>query len=141
MMKRKSQISAPKESRGKRILMIDDEKDFTELASKFLRVHHFEVNTLNEFVQIEEALKSNQYDLIVTDLMMPQIDGFQFIKMLRRNKVYENTPVIVLSVKSLSDEERKMLLKYHASFLTKPFQPQAFADHVIQMLTASPAYS
>lgn len=119
----------------KRILIVDDEKDFTEIISTLLDFHDFKADTLNDSREVLATLKTVPYDLIVTDLMMPGMDGFQLVALLRDDPLYKSIPVIVLSAKSMSDEERKRLMLNNVTFMTKPFEPQGLVDKISQMLS------
>lgn len=119
----------------KRILIIDDEKDFTEIISTLLDFHDFQVKAENDPKQVMELLQAVHYDLIVSDLMMPGMDGFQLVETLRQDPQYRAVPVIVLSAKTLTDEERKRLLVSNVSFMTKPFEPNGLVEKITQMLT------
>lgn len=119
---------------AKKILLIDDEPDFTELMSTLLSFHNLEVKAYNDPVQIEKIIHEKEFDLIVTDLMMPNMDGFEVIRKLRGNMAYEKVPIIVLSAKTLSDEERKFLLQNKIHFLTKPFEPQGLVEKITELL-------
>ena len=119
---------------GKRILLIDDEPDFTELVGTLLSFHDFTVDTFNQATHVGEIVAKNKYDLIVTDLMMPQTDGFQLITEVRGLPQYQNTAIIVLSAKTLSDPERKFLLQQKVHFLSKPFEPQELVEKISQLL-------
>lgn len=118
-----------------RILIIDDERDFTEIVSTLLDFHDFQADTASSGKQALEMLAKTKYDLIVSDLMMPAMDGFQLIDKLREDPRYHDTPVIVLSAKTLTDDERKRLLVSNVSFVTKPFEPHALVEKITQMLT------
>lgn len=118
-----------------RILIIDDERDFTEIVSTLLDFHDFQADTASSGQQALEMLAKTKYDLIVSDLMMPAMDGFQLIDKLREDANYHDTPVIVLSAKTLTDEERKRLLVSNVSFVTKPFEPHALVEKITQMLS------
>ncbi len=63
---------------NKKILIVDDEPDFTELASTMLGFHGFETTAANDPLSVEATLDACHYDLIVTDIMMPGLDGFKF---------------------------------------------------------------
>lgn len=117
----------------KKILLLDDEKDFNDLTQTMLGFHDFEVEAYDDPAQIINELDGKDYDLIVTDLMMPHFDGFQFIEQVRSKEKFFNTPIIVLSAKILSDEERKYLLSKGVHFLTKPFEPQGLVDQIKQL--------
>ncbi len=118
----------------KHILIVDDELDFTEIVSTLLDFHNFRTDTVNDPEKVIEVLDDHHYDLIVSDLMMPGLDGFQLIEKLRADPKYHNIPVIVLTAKLLSDEERKRLLVSNVSFLSKPFEPHGLVEKITQML-------
>lgn len=120
---------------SKRILIVDDEPDFTELISTLLQFHDFDTDSLTNSAQIDSVLKTHEYDLVVTDLMMPEVDGFQLISKLRENPAFQKTPVIALSAKALKDSERKFLLQNNITYIMKPFDPQSLVDQIRQLLT------
>lgn len=119
----------------KRILIVDDEKDFTEIISTLLDFHDFHAETINNPSDVMPMVQKASYDLIVTDLMMPGLNGFDLIAMLREDPKTKSIPVIVLSAKTLSDEERKRLMLSNVTFLTKPFEPQGLVEKISQMLS------
>lgn len=119
---------------GKKILFIDDEKDFTEIVSTLLDFHHFSVDTINDPLAVASRLLEIHYDLVVTDLMMPGLSGFELIKQIRLNEKYHKVPIIVVTAKTLSDEERKFLLQNDVSFIGKPFEPQGLVEKITQIL-------
>ena len=115
---------------SKKILLIDDEVDFTELTGTLLRFHDFEVDVINESVKVDESLANGGYHLIVTDLMMPEVDGFKVVQKIRDLPEGSQTPIIVLSAKILSDEERKFIMQKEAHFIMKPFEPQDLVEKI-----------
>jgi len=117
-----------------KILLVDDEPDFVELTSTMLGFYDYAVDTFSDPLVVEEALKNTQYSIIVTDLMMPGMDGFELISIIRGMDNYKETPIIVLSAKTLSDEERKSLLQQEATLMVKPFEPQGLVDQVQNLL-------
>lgn len=124
-----------KQKEKKHILIVDDERDFTEIISTLLDFHDFNVDTINDSSEVLSVLKKAPYDLIVTDLMMPGMDGFELVAKLRDDPHYKTIPVIVLSAKVLSDDERKRLMLSNVTFLTKPFEPQGLVEKISQMLS------
>lgn len=122
---------------GKRILFIDDEKDFTILISTLLGFHDFEVDALSDSQQVEGQIAKNRYDAVVTDLMMPGLDGFGVIRLIRQHPGFQKTPLIVLSARTLSDEERKFLLQNDVHFVMKPFDPQGLVDQIRGLTNAT----
>lgn len=117
-----------------KILLVDDEVDFTELAATLLRFHDFEVDAFNEASPIVGLIEKNNYDVIVTDLMMPDLDGFKLIQTIRTLPAYAQIPIIVLSAKILTDEERKFLMQNKIHFVMKPFEPQDLVEKIGKLI-------
>lgn len=117
-----------------KILLIDDEKDFTDLIGTLLGFHDHRVDTFNDPTQVEAAIKANHYSLIVTDLMMPNLDGFSLVEKIRAIEAYQTVPIIVLSAKTLEDDDRKFLLRHHVHFMVKPFEPIGLVEQINRLL-------
>lgn len=117
-----------------KVLLIDDERDFTELTGTLLDFHNIEVDMVNDPRVVEEKLKTGKYDIIVTDLMMPNINGFQLIDKIRQHEEYQKKPVLVLTAKPLTDEERKFLFQNKVSFMTKPFEPLGLVEQIQELV-------
>lgn len=122
---------------AKKILLIDDEPDFTELIRTLLGFHGLQVDVFNDPAPVAANIQTTKYDLIVSDLMMPGLDGFQLVDKIRSQTAYKKTPVIVLSAKTLTDDERKTLMNHQVHFLTKPFEPQGLVEQIQQLLGQS----
>ena len=116
------------------ILLIDDEVDFTELTAAWLRFYDFTVTTLNDAAHAMATLDLQPVQLVVTDLMMPQVDGMQLIQQLRERPTTATVPILTLTAKVLTDSERKFLLQHRVVVLTKPFEPQRLVDQIRQLL-------
>ncbi|PCI38894.1 MAG: hypothetical protein COB53_04110 [Elusimicrobia bacterium] len=117
-----------------RIFVLDDEWDMTYLTKTLLNLKGFEVAYSNQPKEALKILKNTTFDLLFVDLMMPSISGFEIISAIRRNKIHDNMPIIVLSAKRLSDLERKEVLKYNARFLRKPISPSRLFETVEDVL-------
>ncbi|MDP2599162.1 MAG: response regulator [Deltaproteobacteria bacterium] len=118
---------------GKKILIIDDEKDFTELMSTLLEFHDFKVDAFTDSADVQKAVEKTKYDLVMTDLMMPHLSGFDVIHLLRQMDAYKTVPIIALSAKTLNDKERKILLQNKVYYVMKPFEPQGLVEQIRQM--------
>lgn len=121
----------------KRLLLIDDENDITEITGSLFRFHHFDVASCNNAAEFEALLTKEPYDLVVTDLMMPDVDGFKVISQLRSRAEYKTTPIIALTAKNLTDEERKFLLQNKTHVVLKPFEPLELVEQIKHLLGIS----
>ena len=114
----------------KKIALIDDEKDFTELTGSLLGFHGFQVVTFNNPVEGLERLKKESFDAVVADIMMPQMNGLELLEKLRKTKAYAKTPLFALSAKKLTDKDRKFLLVNDIHFVQKPFEPRRLVEMI-----------
>ncbi len=117
-----------------RVLVIDDEKDILDLVTITLSPH-FEVLTLQDPVDALEIVDVFEPDIMVVDIMMPKVTGYQIIELVRQNPKHQHVSVVVLSAKD-SSRDIKYGYKLGANlYLTKPFQPDRLLKN-IQMLAA-----
>ncbi len=113
-----TESSAP---RPARILLVDDEPSFRAVVKEILRLHGHTVVCAAGVTDALEAMRRSVPDLVLTDVMMPDIDGLSFVRTIRSSPAWANIPVVVLTARaSLSDRSEAALAG--ASFLlTKPF--------------------
>jgi len=107
--------------KGKRVFVLDDEESVVFVVSEVLKLAGFEVASSRNPVPALEVLESTDFDLLVVDLMMPRLTGEQVIERLRDSERHRETPIIVLSTKRLSSDERKILNLHRVVCLAKPF--------------------
>lgn len=103
----------------KKILAIDDEKVILDSIVKLCGMEGWKVDTALDANLGLKKVSHEQYDLIVSDIMMPQIDGFEFLDQLRRKKI--KTPVIITTGFSTVENAVKSLFNGAIDFLPKPF--------------------
>ncbi len=80
-----------------KILIVDDSHTTRILQKNILSNYGYNISTATNPIKALEKTHQNKYDLIISDIQMPEMNGFEFIKELRKNPEYENTPVIVVS--------------------------------------------
>jgi two-component system, sensor histidine kinase and response regulator len=115
------------------ILVIEDELAVRENLQEILELENFNVLTAeNGKIGLKLAIEQ-QPNLIICDVMMPELDGYGVISSLRKNEVTLKTPFVFLSAKS-TDEDRQKGLKLGANdYLTKPFTPKEIRDTIASM--------
>ncbi len=120
------------------ILLIEDNEDIRNFISEILMPEYNIVEAVNG----EDALnkiKLYPIDLIVTDLLMPAMDGFQFLKTLRENEQYANLPGLILSSR-YTEEDQLTALDYGVNnFLKKPFKAEELKLRLKNLLTQTGA--
>ncbi len=118
------------------ILIVDDEEDVVEVVSHFLEQEGYSVHTAYDG---EEALEkaTSDIDLILLDIMLPGIDGYEVCKRLRTRVETEMIPIIFLTAKIEEEDQVKGLMMGGDAYLTKPVSKQIIAAHVKAVLRRS----
>ena len=110
-----------------RILIIEDEEAIAELEKDYLELSGFEVIISNRGdLGLEKALNEN-FDLIILDLMLPEVDGFEICRQVRDAK---NTPIIMVSAKKDDIDKIRGLGLGADDYMTKPFSPSELVARV-----------
>jgi two-component system OmpR family response regulator len=107
------------ESAEARLLVVDDEPNIVELLSASLRFAGFEVVTASNGQQALTMIASYQPDLVVLDVMMPGIDGFEVVRRMRESQ--QRIPVLFLTAKDATDAKITGLTLGADDYITKPF--------------------
>jgi diguanylate cyclase (GGDEF)-like protein len=104
------QLLAIRDSDKPRVLLVDDDEDFSNLIAELLKKANMQVATLNDPVRILEVLPEIEPDLLILDVMMPGVSGFDVCRMLRTVPRWQQLPVIFLTAQT-SMESRLMVYK------------------------------
>jgi len=103
-----------------KILVIDDQESICLIIENFLSVN-YDVVIKNDGLQALEWLEENLPDLIISDVQMPNINGYQFLEKVRQLSVTKHTPVIMLSASASNKEKLECDRLGAQDFLIKPF--------------------
>ena len=115
-----NQTPEEKPKLGKKILLIEDEPVFVDMFSKRLRSEGYEVTIENDGLAGLTTATEHVFDLIITDVMMPTMDGREFIRRLKETEAGKNVPIFLLSASvSMEDESVKTLTD--AGIVTQAF--------------------
>ncbi len=119
---------------AKLIAIVDDEPDIVELVSLHLQKGGYKVRSFEDADGLFKFLKSNLPDLVILDLMLPDADGFEICKFLKKEDKFNSIPVIMLTARS--DEMDKIIgLELGADdYVTKPFSPRELLARVKAVL-------
>ena len=121
-----------------RVLVIDDEADVRLLYRVNLRHAGHEVLEADDGERGIEAAREHRPDAVVLDLMMPRVDGFEVLRVLRAEKASCEVPVLVLTADSRVDDHRICFELGADEVITKPFMPEALTEGIARLLTTSP---
>ncbi|MDF1611598.1 MAG: response regulator transcription factor [Stygiobacter sp.] len=115
-----------------RILVVEDEHKVASFIKKGLEEEFYQVDTAPNGKVAFDLVLDNEYDLIISDVMMPVMDGNQFVKTLRENKIL--TPVLLLTVKDSIVDKVKGLDSGADDYLTKPFSFEELTARIRALL-------
>jgi two-component system response regulator CpxR len=119
------------DSTSGRILVIDDDAELCKLVARFLSAEGFRVETVRTSTQGVERARSGEHELIVLDVMLPGMDGFEILRRLRTEL---RTPVLMLTARG-DDLDRILGLEIGADdYLPKPFNPRELAARIRAIL-------
>ncbi len=118
---RMSSTKLEKKTKSARILVIDDEAEITEIVETFLEDAGYQVMIENSSVMGIERAKNFKPDLILLDIMMPFMDGYEVCDELKKNKETENIPVIFLTGKDAKSDEGRSFRVGGDMYIKKPF--------------------
>jgi two-component system, OmpR family, alkaline phosphatase synthesis response regulator PhoP len=120
---------------AKRILIIDDEEDIREVAQLTLEaVGGWQVFTAESGLKGLQLAEAEKPDAIVLDVMMPEMDGIATFQKLQANPATQNIPVILMTAKVQSSEQRRFAELGVTGLIAKPFDPMTLTDQLAEAL-------
>jgi DNA-binding NarL/FixJ family response regulator len=114
----------------KRLLLIDDDPNLILLVKDYLEFRGYEVVTAENGREALEVLEDDIPDLIICDVMMPEMDGYTFVKHVREEPRTSWIPVLFLSAKGQSQDKVKGLNTGADVYMVKPFEPEELVAQV-----------
>jgi two-component system chemotaxis response regulator CheY len=119
---------------SKRILIIDDSPIVRNLHSVMLKsAGFFTVDAENGFDALEKAMNSD-FDLMVVDINMPKMDGYEFCKEIRGTEKYKDVPLLIVSTESEAVDKMKGFKAGANLYLIKPVKPEVLVENVNLLL-------
>ncbi|HID46526.1 MAG TPA: response regulator [Chromatiaceae bacterium] len=115
---------------GLKIMVIDDSKTIRRTAENLLKKAGCEVVTATDGFEALSLVADHHPDLIFVDIMMPRLDGYQTCALIKNNKAYSDTPVVMLSSKDGLFDRAKGRLAGSDQYLTKPFSRDELLDAI-----------
>ena len=114
-----------------RIIVVDDLKENRYLLQKLLEGHNYTVETASNGIEALEIARKKLPDMIITDSLMPKMDGFQLCRELKRDKGLKDIPVLFYSATYTDEKSRKLALDIGAvDYIIKPQEPDVFVKIV-----------
>jgi len=116
------------------ILIIEDSLEIGELLQELLITNNYSVEILTEPVKLPNYLKNYIPDLIICDVVMPSMSGYQVLQYLKEEDVHKKIPFIFLSAKVEEEDIAKGLSYGAAAYLTKPYRSKILLGKVEELL-------
>ncbi|HLQ66851.1 MAG TPA: response regulator [Candidatus Limnocylindrales bacterium] len=120
-------------SKGK-ILVVDDEIYIVHILDFSLGMEGYDVVTALDGEQALEKVKTEKPDLIVLDIMMPKLDGYEVCKTIKSDPGTKQIPVILLSAKGRNVDQKMGFDVGADDYITKPFSPRKLVERINQLL-------
>jgi CheY-like chemotaxis protein len=129
---REGQISEP-DKQKLRALVVDDAPDVTEMLAMVMRFAGYDVVTVFSANDALETARSEQFDVVVSDIGMPGMNGYELAEAIRTLPDYTGVPLIAVTGFAMYDDRDRALASGFNAFLTKPINPMDLIDLVRQL--------
>lgn len=117
-----------------KILVVDDEPHIVMMLEARLRKNGFEVTTAASGAEAMAQVKQDRPDLIVLDVMMPVMSGFEVCRLLKENPATKAIPVILLTAKSTERDQTLGISAGADAYVTKPYTPEELLGQIKELL-------
>lgn len=118
----------------KRILVIDDDKVLVELITVRLKSAGFEIIPAYDGETGLEKVKNEKPDLIVLDLMLPGIDGYEVCEQIKTDAKYKHIPIIMFTARTGEEDKRRGYAAGTDDYITKPFDAYMMVEKIREFL-------
>jgi DNA-binding response OmpR family regulator len=117
---------------SKKILVIDDDKAILALLKSYLETKGFQIDTALDGIEGLEQIKRKTPDLIILDVMMPRMDGYTFLREIRKEVRFKSLPVVVLTAREMMREP--FVQEGIKDYIVKPIQPEELLEKIAKYL-------
>jgi CheY-like chemotaxis protein len=104
----------------KTVMIIEDEEDAAELFAEMMRVSGYRIIKTSKSAPAIEMMKADKPDVILLDIMMPEVSGLEILRLMRRDPVLENIPVVIITAKGMPADIKNGMEAGASTYLTKP---------------------
>jgi two-component system chemotaxis response regulator CheY len=121
---------------AKRILTVDDSKTMRQMVAFTLKGEGYEVIEAEDGANALQVLGDSKVDLVITDLNMPNMDGFDLITALRAHEVHKFCPILMLTTESDQQKKERGKAAGATGWLVKPFNPEKLIQVIKKVLVS-----
>ena len=118
----------------KRILLVDDEVDFVEVLKVRLEDSNYETIVAYDGEEGLERAEKEEPDLIILDIVLPRISGFDVCRKLKIDERFKNIPIIMLTAKFQDNDIKFGMAMGADAYITKPFEPHVLLEKMRELL-------
>ena len=113
-----------------RVLLVDDDKQILNSLRVYLELENYEVFTASNGQEALEKVTGNKPEILVLDIMMPEMDGFEVLETIKKNEELSSIPVIMLTAKGQPVDVLKGYKMGASSYMTKPFNLNELVENI-----------
>jgi DNA-binding response OmpR family regulator len=121
----------PLKSKAKKVLVVDDDPVVIRLVKELLKAQGFLVETAKDGIDAMLMVQNNKPDLIILDIMMPELNGYDVLKTLKFNEDYKKIPIILLTSRE-QELDKRISQMMGIDYLQKPLDREIFLNKVQQ---------
>ncbi|MCH7781323.1 MAG: response regulator [Acidobacteria bacterium] len=122
---------------GQRILVVDDQQDIRDMTALVLSGAGYRVDTVDSGESALSALEQDRFDLVLLDINMPAMDGWETLRLIRCDEELTGLPVVMFSVKGEIRDKIESLQEGAVDFVTKPFIVDDLIERVGKVLAGA----
>ncbi|MBD2356305.1 response regulator [Tolypothrix sp. FACHB-123] len=121
---------------GLRVLLVDDNEDSLILTTFILENIGLEVKTAMSVSQALETIKQSKFDILISDIAMPEMDGYSLIRQIREGGIYEQKEIPAIALTALSSDESRSiaLASGFQSYVSKPVEPTILLTEIKHLI-------
>ncbi|MBF0160329.1 MAG: CHASE domain-containing protein [Magnetococcales bacterium] len=119
-----------------RVLVADDSPINQQVAVELLKMYGLKVTVVNDGIEVLEALQQASFDILLIDLQMPRMDGFETVQRLRQDPAYATLPILAMTAHALVGDRDKSLAAGMDDHITKPIDPDQLLSALVRWLPA-----
>ena len=127
------QRSVSNSEKSRWALVVDDVADMTDMLSVMLTHAGYEVSTASRAKDAIDLAREHHFDVIISDIGMPEMNGYELAEALRSLPGYETVPMVAVTGYCMFDDRNRSLNAGFNAHLTKPIDPRAFLDLIEQL--------
>ncbi|MDT8317755.1 MAG: response regulator [bacterium] len=119
------------------VMIVDDDLNFAKMLQFLFTTKGFAVKSAINGVDALEMLKKNKPAAIILDILMPQMDGIEFMKKIKTDPLTKEVPVVVLSAAGSGESKKELLSLGACDYFDKPFKSEALVRRVAEAIEES----